>query len=87
MKSKIVNGLKLLFTPLAFAFLIYFAWQSRVELAELVKNASLAYLGIAALVWAIMHAVSPLLAVVVFDGCGSKVSWRQAFATQSTRFL
>jgi hypothetical protein len=85
MRSKIIIGLKLLFTPLAFAFLIYFAWQSRVELTELVKNASLVYLGIAALVWAILHAVSPLLAVAVFDGCGSKVSWRQAFATHAAR--
>jgi hypothetical protein len=85
MKSKIVNGLKLLFTPMAFAFLIYFAWQSRVELAELFENASLTYLGLAALVWAILHAVSPLLAVAVFDGCGSKVSWRQAFAIHAAR--
>ncbi|MBT8102618.1 MAG: hypothetical protein KJO95_06580 [Gammaproteobacteria bacterium] len=85
MKSKIVNGLKLLFTPVAFAFLIYFAWQSRDELAELVRNASLAYLGFAALVWAALHAVSPLLAVVVFGGCGSKISWQQAFETHAAR--
>jgi len=85
MKSKFINGLKFLFTPLAFAFLIYFAWQSRVELAELVKHASLAYLGIAALVWAALHAVSPLLAIVAFDACGSKVSWRQAFSTHAAR--
>ena len=85
MKTKIINGLKLLFTPVAFAFLIYFAWQSRDELVELVRNASLTYLGLAALVWAVSHAVSPLLAVVVFGGCGSKVSWQQAFATHAAR--
>ncbi len=85
MKNKIISGLKILFTPLAFAFLIYFAWQSRGELDELVRNASLVQLGLAALVWAVLHAVSPVLAVVVFAACGSKVSWRQAFATHAAR--
>ena len=85
MKGKIVNGLKLLFTPLAFVFLLYFAWQSKEQLAVLVDNASWAHLGFAALVWAVLHAVSPLLAVMVFAACGSRVSWPQAFATHAAR--
>jgi len=85
MKNKIVSGLKILFTPLAFAFLIYFAWQSKDELAELVRNASLMQLGFAALVWATLHALSPVLAITVFSACGSNVSWRQAFATHAAR--
>lgn len=85
MKGRIINGLKLLFTPLAFAFLLYFAWQSRDQLATLMANASWPHLGLAALVWAALHALSPLLAVLVFAACGSKVSWRQAFATHSAR--
>lgn len=85
MKGKILNGLKLLFTPLAFAFLLYFAWQSKEQLAGLLDNASWTHLGFAALVWAVLHAVSPLFAALVFAACGSKVSWRQAFATHAAR--
>lgn len=84
-RGKIVSGLKLLFTPLAFAFLLYFAWQSRGELAELVRDASLAYLCAAAIVWGLLHAFSPILAVIVLNACGSGVSWKQAFATHAAR--
>lgn len=84
-RGKIVNGLKLLFTPLAFAFLVYFAWQSRGDLAELISDASLAYLGAAAIVWGLLHAFSPILAVIVLNACGSSVSWQQAFATHAAR--
>ena len=85
MKSRIVNGLKLAFTPVAFAFLLYFAWESRDVLASLLDGASLLYLGLSALLWAALHALSPLLAVVVLNACGSNVSWRQAFATHVAR--
>ncbi len=85
MKNRIINGIKLLFTPVALAFLFYFAWQSRGELAELLANASLPYLFLAAIVWGILHALSPVLAVVVFAACGSKVTWQQAFATHAAR--
>ena len=85
MRSKIINVLKLLFTPVAFAFLLYFAWQSRDELTQLISNASLLYLCLAAIVWGLLHALSPVLAVVVFDACGSQVSWKQAFSTHAAR--
>lgn len=85
MRSKIVRFLKLLFTPVAFAFLLYFAWQSREELVQILSNAKLAYLFLAAIVWAVLHAVSPVFAVVVFKACGSNVSWRQAFETHAAR--
>jgi len=85
MRQRIINGLKLLFTPLAFGFLLYFAWQSRAELNELLSTASFSYLLPAVLVWAMLHALSPVLAVVVFNSCGSKVSWQEAFSTHAAR--
>ena len=85
MNEKIINGLKLLFTPVAFGFLLYFAWQSRGELGELLGNASLSYLFLAAVVWASLHALSPVLAVIVFNTCGANVSWQQAFSTHAAR--
>lgn len=85
MRGRIINGLKLLFTPVALIFLSYFAWQSRGELAELLVNASLEYLLLSAIIWGLLHALSPVLAVLVFSACGSKVSWQQAFATHAAR--
>lgn len=85
MRNRIINGLKLLFTPVALGFLLYFAWQSRGDLGELLSNASFSYLILAAVVWAVLHALSPVLAVVVFNACGSKVSWQQAFSTHAAR--
>ena len=85
MQSKILNGLKLLFTPLAFAFLIYFAWSSRHELAELLHGASWSHLLVAIVIWATLHALMPVLAVVMFQAAGSDVSWRQAFSAHAAR--
>ena len=83
--SRIVDVLQLLFTPLAFAFLFYIAWQSKAELLVLITNASPLSLLLSVLVWAVLHALSPVLAVIVFSGCGSTVRWQQAFATHAGR--
>jgi hypothetical protein len=85
MRGKIIKGLKLIFTPVAFIFLLYFAWQSKDELADLVRDASILYLCLAAIVWGLLHALSPVLSVVVFKACGSDVSWRQAFSIHAAR--
>lgn len=85
MSSKFTNALKLLFTPVALAFLLYFIWQSRSELAGLLSNASIPSLLFAAMLWSLLHTLSPLFAVLVFNACGAKVSWRQAFATHAAR--
>ena len=85
MNGKIVKALKLLFTPVAFAFLLYFAWRSRSDLASLLSNASLLYVALAAAVWGALHILSPLFAVIVLGACGADISWRQAFATHAAR--
>ncbi len=85
MRSKIIKVLKLLFTPLAFAFLIYFAWQSRGELTKLLESAAIFNLLLATIVWGLLHVLMPMLAVTVFGACGNKIGWRQAFATHAAR--
>ncbi len=76
---------KLLFTPLAFAFLLYFSWQAKDVLASIVSQASLLFLGLAAFVWSALHFLSPVLAVFIFSACGSQVTWWQAFSTHAAR--
>ncbi len=85
MRGKIIVGLKLLFTPAALFSLLYFAWLSKSELAELISHASLNYLYLAAILWGLLHALSPVLAVIVLNACGSNISWQQAFSTHAAR--
>ena len=74
-----------MFTPVALAFLAYFAWQGRDVLVTVVEQASLPLLGLAAIVWGLLHLLSPMLAVLVLGACGAGVTWRQAFATHAAR--
>lgn len=85
MKARIFNVLKLLFTPLALAFLVYFAWQSRTELGNLLDNALLVNLCFAAVVWALLHALSPLFAVAAFGACRAHIDRKTAFSIHIAR--
>lgn len=76
---------KALFTPVALAFLAWFVWQSRSELADVVSQASAAYLAIAVVAWCALHLLLPVFAITVLGGCGSSVSWWQAFSTHAGR--
>jgi hypothetical protein len=69
----------------AFAFLAYFAWQGRDVLVTVVGEASLPILGLAAIVWSLLHLLSPVFAVLVLGACGSEVAWWQAFSTHVAR--
>lgn len=85
MKTRIVNVLKILFTPVALGFLVYFAWRSRQELASLIDNASLVNLFFAAAVWALLHVLSSLFAVTAFGASGVSVNRERAFAIHAAR--
>ena len=67
---------KALFTPVAIAFLAWFIWQSRAELADIVREASIAYLAIAVLAWCLLHLLLPVLATVVLGGCVENLKLR-----------
>ncbi len=81
----VLGWAKALFTPVALAFLAYFAWQARDVLIAVVGEASLPLLGLAAIVWGLLHLLSPVLAVFVLGACGSHVTWWQAFSTHAAR--
>lgn len=76
---------KMLFTPVAFAFLAYFAWQARDVLLTVVSETSLPFLGLAAIIWSLNQLLTPVLAVFVLGACGSEVTWWQAFSTHARR--
>ncbi len=81
----VLSWAKALFTPVALAFLAYFAWQARDVLIAVVGEASWPLLGLAAIVWGLLHLLSPVLAVFVLGACGSHVTWWQAFSTHAAR--
>jgi glycosyltransferase 2 family protein len=81
----VLGWTKALFTPVAFAFLAYFAWQGRDVLVTVVGEASLPLLGLAAIVWSLLHLLSPMLAVFVLGACGSDVTWWRAFSIHAAR--
>jgi len=70
--------LKQLFTLLAAGCLVYFGWQARDLLGDIITSASLMILAAAAGCWFFMHLLSPLFATVVFRGSGFAMSYRNA---------
>ena len=67
------------------AFLFYFAWQAKDELATILSEASLLLLVLASLAWCLFNVVTPLLAVTLLNACGSKIGLWQAFAIHASR--
>lgn len=70
--------LKQLFFLLAAGCLLYYGWQARELLAEIINSASLAVLAAAVVCWLFMHLLSPSFATVVFRGNGIAINYRDA---------
>ncbi|PNS09299.1 hypothetical protein [Solilutibacter silvestris] len=69
---------KLLFTPIALVFLLYFVWESRESLCEVLARGNPWRLPIAVLLWSLMALLAPLFASVVFRAVGGRrFSYRQ----------
>jgi len=69
---------KRIFVPVAVAFLAYFAWDSRELLLDVLGSAQLLRLLAAALVWSLMHLMSPLLSMLIFRARGYPLSYKTA---------
>jgi hypothetical protein len=70
--------LRLLFAPIAIASLFGFGWHSRAMLTDVLQSAEIAYLCLAILTWSLMSLVAPLLAITVFRGRGTRLSYGEA---------
>lgn len=66
---------KLLYTPLSFLFISYFAWINRELLLRLVNVANLSYLIAAVCFWASLHLLSPISTKVIFSSLGSTMTY------------
>ncbi len=67
-----------IFLPVAFAFLAYFAWESRELLVDVVRSAKPLKLAVAVIVWMLMHALSPLFSMLIFRARNVPLSYKTA---------
>lgn len=74
----ILRIIKRVFLFVALAFLAYFAWQSREILLDVVRSANLLTLAAAVIVWTLMHALAPLVSVLVFRARNVSMPYRSA---------
>ena len=74
----ILHVAKRIFLPIALAFLAYFAWESRELLVDVVRSARPSMLAVAVLAWMLMHALSPLLSLLIFRARNVPLSYRTA---------
>jgi len=75
----ILRVAKQLFLPIAAAFLIYFAWQSREILVDIIRSAKALNIIFAVLIWLMMNALSALFSMLVFRARKLPLSYKTAF--------
>ena len=74
----ILRVVKRIFLPIAFAFLTWFAWESRELLVDVVRNARPLALALAVLAWMLIHALAPLFSMLIFRGRKVPLSYKTA---------
>lgn len=67
-----------IFAPVAIAFLLYFAWDGRESLLEMIRAGDPLQLPAAILAWSLMHLISPLLSMVIFRARSYSISYQTA---------
>ena len=75
----VLRWAKLLFTPLAIAFLSYIFWQSKTELLLTFQQANLFWLSCSVAFWMLLNFISPLFTIIVFRGCSLSLNYSKAF--------
>ncbi len=76
---------KLIFTPLALGFFIYFGWQSRSVLAAIFVNAEYYYLILAILAWMTSHFVISMATVLILKTVGATIPYQTVFKVHVER--
>jgi len=83
--KSIISWAKIVFTPFALFFLVYFGWQSQGILVEIFSNAQIHLLLTSIFLWLLLHFISPLFTVIVFHGCKISISYKDAFYIHAGR--
>ncbi|MBI5845660.1 MAG: hypothetical protein HZB23_13445 [Deltaproteobacteria bacterium] len=70
---------KLLFTPVAVAFILWAGWMNRQSLASTLQTALWGRLALSALLWAAAHFAAPIMACLVLSGGSFKLDYLSAY--------
>lgn len=70
---------------MAFAFLGYFAFQSRNQFVTLYGDAQFEWLILSVFFWASLHFISPVFTTTILRSCNLALSYRDAFLIHSRR--
>jgi len=85
LSNRLLTASRTVFTPLALVCLIYFAWEARATLSELISRSEPSRLAAAGILWAVLHLLSPMLPVVVFRAFGANIGYRDALLIHTGR--
>ena len=77
--------LKVIFTPVALGFLVFFAWHSRDLLWDLFTGPKLFLMLISVALWFSLHFIFPLFTVLSLRGCQQDVHYLQMFIIHTNR--
>jgi len=72
---RLLHILKLLYTPVSFVFIFYFAWINRDLLLRMVDVADFGFLIAAVCLWAALHLLAPISTKIVFSSLGSAMPY------------
>ncbi len=72
---RLLRIVKLLYTPVSFFFIFYFAWINRALLLRLFDVANLSFLIMAVCLWTALHLLSPLSTKLIFSSLGSEMTY------------
>lgn len=76
--KRIASVAKWIFTPLAIAFLLMAAWQSRLVINKAFEHALPIYFFYAVMAWILAYLIAPHFPRIILNACGAKVTYRQA---------
>lgn len=80
-----LNWLKILFTPLAFAYLGYYILASKDVLGQIFSEAQSSYFAASILLFLVLHILSPLATTIAFRATDNNISYSQAFYIYARR--
>ena len=74
-----------IFTPIAIAFLLYFAWHSRTLLLGQMQNSELSWIFLSITLWILSHFMSPVFTLMIFKGCSIPLAYNNVFNIHACR--
>ncbi len=74
--TKIINLVKILYTPVSLFFIIYFSWLNRLLLAKMLDVADISYIFLAVCLWSLLHLLSPFSPKIIFACLGLSITYK-----------